>query len=257
MNLFKPLFFIAALVATCGIAYYAIQKNTLAPASANSNVLLVGTSDDYPPFTFNKDGTIVGFDIDLIHDIGHRMAQKVVIKNMSFDLLLLELQRGSIEVIAAGLTPTVERAEKVFFAEPHLQGDPLLVITLKGQAPLVSLPEMEGLTVGVNEGYTADFYLSKTQTITLTRLENVAQAMLALKQKRIDAFVTAANAIEPFFELYGKDDYVITTLPGVTESYALAISKKYPELLQRINATLTEMKEDGTIADFKHKWGIK
>lgn len=255
MNALKPLSFIVALALTCGIAYYAIQRNTLAPVAENA-ALVVGTSDDYPPFTFNKDGQIVGFDIDLVHDLGHRMAQKVIIKNMSFDILLLELQRGTIDVIAAGLTPTAERAEKVFFAQSHLEGDPLLVVTLKGQTPLVSLQEMEGYTIGVNEGYTADFYLSKAQTIRLAKLENVAQAMLALKQKKIDAFVTAANAIEPFFELYGKDDYTIATLPGVTESYALAVSKKYPELLQRINATLTEMKEDGTIADFKRKWGI-
>ena len=116
---------------------------------------------------------------------------------------------------------------------------------------------MKGQSIGVNEGYTADFYISKQPDIKVDRLENVAQAMLALKQGKIDAFVTAENAIQPFFDLHGKNGLQVEELPEITENYALAVSKKYPDLLKRINATLVEIKEDGTIADFKRRWGLK
>ena len=150
-----------------------IQKNTLSP-SLTENVLVVGTSDDYPPYTFSQNGEVVGFDIDLVREIANRMRCKIEIKVMSFDVLLFELQRGSIQVIAAGLTPTKERALKVFFSSPYI-----IVDSLKPQS-----------------------------------------------------------------------------LADVTEKYALAISKKYPELFEKIESALTELLEDGTIDDLKRKWGL-
>src|SRR5689334_7225030 len=69
------------------------------------NTLLVGVNAEFPPFTFIKDGIIVGFDIDLIRAISDQLHLQLILKDMSFDALLPELQLGHIHLIAAGLTP--------------------------------------------------------------------------------------------------------------------------------------------------------
>ena len=236
-------------------ARFLIKKNTLAPQLAE-NVLVVGTSDDYPPYTFSQDGQVVGFDIDLVREIARRMTCQMELKVMSFDILLLELQRGAIQVIAAGLTPTQERALRVLFSSPYITADPLLAVTRVTDPVVSNLAAMQGKTVVVNEGYTADFYMSAQCGLVLEKRETVAEALLALERYKADVYVVAQSAFLPFLKTKKQDQFKSQPLADVTEKYALAISKKYPELFEKIEATLAELHEDGTIDDLKRKWGL-
>ena len=236
-------------------ARYMIKKNSLAP-TFTENVLVVGTSDDYPPYTFSQNGQVVGFDIDLVSEIARRMACRMELKVMSFDILLLELQRGSIQVIAAGITPTQERALRVSFSSPYITADPLLAVTRAVDQKVCDLATMQGKTIVVNEGYTADFYMSAQPGLILKKRETVAEALLALERYKADVYVVAQSAFQPFLKIKGHDKFIAQPLSDVTEKYALAISKKYPELYEKIESALTEIVEDGTIDDLKKKWGL-
>ena len=184
------------------------------------------------------------------------MTCQMELKVMSFDILLLELQRGTIQVIAAGLTPTQERAARVLFSSPYITADPLLAVTRVTDPAVSNLAAMQGKTVVVNEGYTADFYMSAQPGIVLEKRETVAEALLALERYKADVYVVAQSAFQPFLKTKKQDQFKAQSLAEVTEKYALAISKKYPELFEKIEATLAELHEDGTIDDLKRKWGL-
>src|SRR5437868_1703335 len=98
--------------------------------------LIVGTNADFPPFSFIKDGTIVGFDIDIAHEVAHRLNKKLTLIDLPFIALIPELQMGAIHIIAAGMTATEERAKQVYFTRPYIQGVPLLVISLTSNPPI-------------------------------------------------------------------------------------------------------------------------
>ncbi len=253
----KRVFIVGVLIGSMFlvVARFMIKKNTLAP-SLTENVLVVGTSDDYPPYTFSQNGQVVGFDIDLVREIARRMACQIELKTMSFDVLLLELQRGTLQVVAAGTTPTQERAMKVFFSSPYIMGDPLLAVTRASDLAVPNLAAMQGKKVVVNGGYTADFYMSAQPGVFLEKLETVAECLLALERHKADVYVVAQSAFQPFLKLRGHDQFKSQLLADVTEKYALAISKKYPELFEKIESALTEILEDGTIDDLKKKWGL-
>lgn len=232
-----------------------IKRNTSIPVLP-TKTLIVGTSDDYPPYSFNKDGQIIGFDIDLVRIVANRLGMTMELKNMSFDILLLELQKGRIHVLAAGLTPTKERALRVAFTTPYLQGDPLLTVTRIDGPSITSIPEMARQRIIVNEGYTADFYISSHKDLTVERVETVAQAILALRNHKADVFVVAQNAIQPFLKTKFHTEFKTEILNDITETYALAISKKYPELLPKIEKTLEDLLHDGTLETLKQKWEL-
>ncbi len=230
------------------------KKDERAVHSAD-NFLIVGTSDDYPPYTFCQDGKTVGFDIDLVNEVAQRLGRFLVLKTMSFDILLLELQRGTIQVIAAGLTPTAERAQKVFFTSPYIAADPLLAVTRIGESVIKNLADMDKKRVVVNEGYTADFYLSAQSGLLLEKRETVAECLLALDRHKADVYVVAQSAYQPFLKLKGER-FAVHPLADVTEKYALAVSKKYPLLFSKLEAVVQELQEDGTIENLKRKWGL-
>ena len=133
-----------------------------APADPlQSNKLIIGTNAEFAPFCFMKDNKIVGFDIDLALEVSKRLDKDPQIRNMDFDMLVPEIQIGGVHILAAGMTATPERSKQVLFTDPYIKGVPLMVISLKNR-PLnkSGLDGLFGKRVVVNDGFTADLYLS-------------------------------------------------------------------------------------------------
>jgi polar amino acid transport system substrate-binding protein len=217
--------------------------------------LVVGVSADFPPFTFMQNDKIVGFDIDLIEAIGTRLGKKIELKNMPFSTLLPLLQLGHIQVVAAGLTATPERAKHVLFTMPYLEGEPLVMVSLHA-APAQSLADLNDKIVVVNEGYTADMYMSNITGPQLIRLQSPADAFLALKSGRAFAFVTAENTIKPFFAQYGSQQFHVAAIPNTSENASFAIAPQCKELRAQIQTALDALKADGTVQKIRAAWGL-
>jgi len=230
--------------------YFTAQKK------GNSvDIIVVGTNAEYPPFTFIKNDAIVGFDIDLISEVGKRLGKKVEFRDMPFDVLIPEMQRGSIHIIAAGMTPTPEREKEVMFSQCYFTNDPLVIVA-KAHKHITSVEQLNGKDVIVNDGYTADFYMSSLKGPILKRLPTPSVAFLALEADRADAYVVAKSTISPFFKNKEEQKFITTPISGTEERYAFAISPKASMLLPLINKNIEDIKQDGTLKILKDKWGI-
>ncbi len=250
-------FFIIAIITTVGLSIAYLFYRKPAELKKNFDTIIVGTNAEYPPFAFIQDDTVVGFDIDIVQEVVKRLGKEIEIQNMSFDALLPALQLGSIHILAAGMSPTEEREKRFFFTKPHLTADPLIIVTRKDGPAVKNVDDLKNKDVVVNEGFTADLYVSEIQDVNIMRLANVSGAFLALTSKRADAFVVAKSAAQPFFDRRGTDNFVTTVIPGTQEQYALAISKKYEELLPQVQQALDAMKQDGTLTKLKKKWNLE
>ena len=215
--------------------------------------LIVGTNAEFAPFTFIEKGHIVGFDIDVATNVCKRLGKEMKIKDMPFDALISEVTLGNEHFVAAGMSITEERAKRVLFTKPYIQDEPLVIVTKEAVS---SLEELKGKTVVVNEGFTADLYMSHKPGYTLIRLPAISDGFLALQSGRADAFITAKNTVGQFLERQNEAHLCICQLPDTNESCALLISKKYPELLPQIQGALDAMIEDGTMAHLKTKWKL-
>lgn len=237
----------------CSIVYWLKQPN----ASHKNNgleTIVVGTSADFQPLSFKENGEIVGFDIDVIKEIGKRIEQPIVIVDMPFGMLLPQLQLGKIHVVAAGMTPTAERAQQVNFTQPHLAGSPLVIMQLASAKQIQSPQDLVGKNVIVNSGYTSDQYISQIKGVHVCRLPMVADAIMALRSQRADAFITSLSAIQPCMKTELGKEFIYTPIAGTGETTALGVSPHHPQLLHRMQAALDAMKEDGTLASIQRIW---
>jgi polar amino acid transport system substrate-binding protein len=221
-----------------------------------NNALLVGTNTEFPPFCFMQDGMIAGFDIDLIHKVSDQLQMELIVKDMSFDALLPELQLGHIQLIAAGLTPTAERAQRVLFTKPHLEDE--LVILVKTESSVQNLSDLFSATVAVNEGYSAERYLKQFSQIRVESLQSasITEGLLALNSGRAAAFIVAKKTLAPFLTAKVSSKYRVVEIPNSKETYAFAVSKKYPALRDRIDQVLDGFRQDGTLSALATKWGL-
>ncbi len=257
---------IALILGTSAILWYKAEKKIITTNPIDT--VIVGTNAEFQPFSFKEGDDITGFDIEVITEVLKRLNKQMIIKDMPFDALIPEIQLGNIHIIAAGITPTPERAQRALFTRPHLaSGNPLVIISLLRQGyeghgpttlPITTLDDLAGKTVVVNEGYVADSYMSEQPGVHLIRLSSaaVSDGMLALESHRADAFVTALYSIQPYFEKHDQNNFSVTPISATEETSAFAVSKHYLELRDYIQMTLDRMKEDGTLDALKKKWNL-
>lgn len=253
MNKLVPILLFSLLVSFLAL-WYQTKKTTKAPLS-QENVLIVGTNSEYAPFSYMENNQIVGFDIDLINEIAKVTGKTLVLQDMPFDALIPALQTGQLQIIASGITPTEKRALQVNFTKPYLKGDQLLIVS-QAEAPLKTVEELTDKKVAVNEGFTADYYMSAIKGPQLVRFASPIESFMALASGRIDALVAAENSVKPFLDHYGANKFSVAQIPDTTDEYALAISKKYPELVDQIQQAIDQLEANGTLDALKQKWKL-
>jgi arginine/lysine/histidine transporter system substrate-binding protein len=245
-----------ALITFGGIWFF--SRRPVVPAGEPSiESLIIGTNIDYPPFSFIENDQIVGFDIDVARELAKRVNKKFTFTSMSFEALIPELQMGNIHLIAAGMTPTPEREKRALFTTPHLEADPLMAVQKKGTEPITNKEQLKHKTVVVNQGYSSDYYVSDIGDIDMVRISSplISTGLLTLDGDQADVYVASKSSLQPFLAKKNKN-YTITPIKDTGESYALAVSKKYPLLYSSLQSTMNEMLKDGTIATLKQKWNL-
>jgi polar amino acid transport system substrate-binding protein len=117
--------------------------------------LIVGVSTAIPPFTFQRGGEIVGYDVDLVRVIAERIGVKAVLVPVGEAERVKAVQAGRIDLIASTFTRTPERERDVAFSL-DIFNSPQVMIVDKASG-LISVKQMTGgRTFGVLQGRTSD-----------------------------------------------------------------------------------------------------
>jgi putative S-methylcysteine transport system substrate-binding protein len=85
---------------------------------SKKEVIKVGTSGGYFPFTYTENDELKGFDIDVWNEIGKRMGKEIEFKQAKFSGLFGMLDTGKIDTISNQITITDKRLEKYDFSVP-------------------------------------------------------------------------------------------------------------------------------------------
>ena len=86
-----------------------------------SGVIKVGMTGNQPPFSMQaKDGSLMGFEVDLAELLAESMNLKLELVQMPFGELLPALEGGKVDAVMSGMTITTERNLKVPFVGPYL-----------------------------------------------------------------------------------------------------------------------------------------
>jgi cyclohexadienyl dehydratase len=84
-----------------------------------AGVLRVGTTGDYTPFSLKQpDGSYVGADIDMAHDLAETIGVRVAFVSSVWVDLLDDFLTDKFDIAMGGVTVTAPRAEKAFFSVP-------------------------------------------------------------------------------------------------------------------------------------------
>ncbi len=95
---FIKIIFITSFFIACITGYFIVQKNTLRP-KLHVETLLVGVCDNCPPYMFKNEHQLVGYDIDVLAELGKRMSKNIAFKIASDDDLQQFLKDGTVHMV--------------------------------------------------------------------------------------------------------------------------------------------------------------
>lgn len=213
--------------------------------------LTVGTSAGFVPFEYKEGGEIIGFDIDLITEIGKKMKMKIKVNDMDFDSLIESVKSDKIDVIAAGMTITEKRKESVDFTEPYFTADQSVLIKKGSGIEITSGEDVDNAnyTIGVQNDTTGAFWVGdNAPSATVKPYGKYIECILDLENGNIDMIVLD----KPTASAYAVNRNVEVAYTIITnEQYGFAV-KKGSDLLAKINKALKEIK-NSTKWDELHK----
>ena len=188
--------------------------------------------------------------------IADKLGMDFEISDMEFDAIIPAIQNGKASIGMAGMTVTPDREKNVSFSQTYATG--VQVIIVPEGSDITSADDLEGKKIGVQQGTTGDLYCSDTPENggfgedAVTRYSKGSDAVMALLSGKVDCVVIDNEPAKAFVE--ANEGLKILDTAYVEEEYAIAVAKDNTELLEKVDAALGELKEDGTVQSIIDKY---
>lgn len=215
--------------------------------TAENGVLRFGVSTDgAEPFTYVKNGQVIGYEVDLAVRFCREYGYGIQISDYTFTGLLAAVSTGKEDFSGSCISITEERKETLMFSEPDYHGG-VVIITRKPVPRYSSAEELNGKRAGMITGTAFDRFVWDVLPDTKMEYFNgYSDVLAALRADKID-FLVIDEPIAVSSTKQSDDFSIIGTL--VEDHYGFIFSKndeKSSALCSQMNEYLAKIKANGT-----------
>lgn len=235
----------AALVLTsCG-------ESGSSSTTETKQTLVMATNAEFPPYEYKEGDKIVGIDAEVMQAIADDLGMELVIEDMEFDSIIPAVKSGKADVGAAGMTVREDRLENVDFTDTYAKAKQVVIV--KEDSSIASLDDLTGKTIGVQQGTTGDIYAADEYgDENVERYSKGYEAVQALSQGKIDAVIIDNEPAKVFVSQ--TPGLKMLDEPFADEEYAICVQKGNTELLNKLNASLQKLKDNGKFQEIIDKY---
>ena len=227
--------------------------------TTDGGTLIVGFDQDFPPVGFvGDDGEYTGFDLELAQEVAKRLGLEYKAQPIAWDSKDMELESGNIDCIWNGFTMT-GREDDYTWTEPYMANQQVFVVA--NDSDINSQADLAGKIVEVQADSSAEAALKEAPELTATFKELLTTAdyntaFMDLEQGAVDAI--AMDVIVAGYQIQQRNaDFKILDDSLSEEEYGVGFKKGNTELRDKVQSTLEEMAEDGTLQEVSEKWFSK
>lgn len=246
----KKILGFAALVLASLISITSCSKKS-------SNNFVLGLDDSFPPLGFrDENNQIVGYDIDLAHEVANRLGKTLVCQPIDWAAKEQELNTGKIDCIWSGFTMSEERVNSMAFTKPYL--DNAQVAVVRKDSGFKTMADLKDLVIGVQAESSAVDAINdnpefKNSVKKIIEFKENITALNDLGIGQVDAVIMDSVVANYSISQTGKDFVVLDEILA-HEEYGIAFKKDNTELRDKVQNALNEMEADGTVAKISEKW---
>lgn len=217
--------------------------------------LVIGTSADYPPYEFHllndKDGDLVGIDIEIAKVIAQELGVKLEVKDLIFSRIFTCLEAGQIDLAIAGLHPTEERKKIASFSDTYYQAIQSIVILKENIDKIKTIEDLRGKKVATQkDSIQESMAVQQIAGAEFISRETIEELVISLKKGLVDAIILE----KPVADSYLSQEKNFANLQCDSFSNmlgsAIAVKKGNTELLTEINRILAKLRDENRIQEF-------
>jgi len=264
-------FLISMVVTGCGSSTPADKPSTAKKdpnASAMLNklrekgVLTVGSSNDAPfAYVDASSNQFSGVDAIIITEIAKRLGvNKVEMKQIPFENLLIELNKGTVDMVTDGMYIKPARLELALFTDVwYKEGE--AVVVKKGSS-IQTKEDLKDKAIGGQKGTAflevAEKWVSEGKAKEIKIFSNQAELMMAVNTGKIDACVT--DGIVAGYTIKQDSSLELRIVSPYDAEAAgkigAALRFEDKDFNAEVSKTLNDMKKDGSLMKILEQFGL-
>ncbi|WOC13824.1 ABC transporter substrate-binding protein [Gordonia sp. MP11Mi] len=225
-------------------------------------VLKVGTNPPYQPNEFkDRDGNIIGYDVDLVDAIGDVLGLRVVYTQADFDKIIPSVQAGTFQMGMSSFTDSLEREKQVDFVTYYTAG--IRWAAKPGRD--IDPDDACGLRIGVQVSTTEDTdevpakseecLANGQDPIVKVAFDTQDQAVNGVLLGQVDAF--SADSPVTAYAVKKTDGQLVEVGPTYDSApYGFPI-KKGSELAEAVQRAVQYLIDNGQYREISEHWGVQ
>ena len=220
--------------------------------------LVVGTSGTQPPLTMkNKNGEVIGLDMDMATYMSAAMGVKLKKVQMAFNELIPALKAGKVDMIISGMTMTPKRNMDVAFVGPyHISGKG--VLTKMDKVQMMQSPESintSSFRLVVLKGSTSQMIAEKVlPKAKLTPTKTLDEALDMLIKDQADALIADYPTCAVMAFRHEDQKLAVGQAQLSYEPLGIAVAEGDPLFVNWVDNYLGMLKTTGEMKALKKKW---
>ena len=224
--------------------------------------ILIGTTGDYRPLSFRAaDGTYWGFGIEVAKEIAKRMGVGVEFKKTSWPTLTADVlaEPQKFDLAIGGITITDVRRETMLMSEGYLANGKTILCRASETDRYRSLADIDKPEVrvmvnpgGLNEKF-ANENLTHATIIVHPRNEEIPSL---IAEGEADVMITEITEAPYYVQTDTRLAAPLLNTPFNHGEIGVLMQKGQEDLLRMVNATIRQMKSDGSLRKLHEKYGL-
>ena len=224
--------------------------------------ILIGTTGDYRPLSFcEEDGTYWGFGIEVAKEIAKRMGVGVEFRKTSWPTLTTDVlaEPQKFDLAIGGITITDTRRETMLMSEGYLANGKTILCRTSEADRYKSLADIDRPEVrvmvnpgGLNEKF-ANENLTHATIIVHPRNEEIPSL---IAEGEADVMITEITEAPYYVQNDVRLAAPLLNAPFNHGEIGVLMQKGQEDLLQMVNATIRQMKADGSLRKLHEKYGL-
>jgi polar amino acid transport system substrate-binding protein len=253
----KQLLLVAVMAVTMVFPINSMADNTLQRV-IDFKVLRVGMSANQPPMTMtNREGGLMGFDVDLAKALAMAMKVKLDIKTMPFGELMMALEEDKIDMVISGMSITPERTELVSFVGPYMMSGKSILTKNSVLGKITSTEEFNRKDLkllALSNSTSAAFVKSAAPDAKLIEVASYDEGVAKLIAGKADAMV--ADMPLCVLSVLRFPEANLTTLdrPLTIEPIGIAVGKDDKQFFNLVDNYLKSYEKTGVLTKLRQKW---
>ncbi|MFT4262141.1 MAG: transporter substrate-binding domain-containing protein [Nocardioides sp.] len=239
-----------AVVLIAAIVAWALTRG--GDGSDDDAKLVVATEGTYAPFSYQEDGKLTGYDIDVARAVAKEAGLTFTFKQTQWDSIFAGIDAGRFDLIANEVTVNDDRKAKYLLSTPYSISTGVLVVA-KDNTDITSFDQIEGKTAA--QSLTSNWAdEAKAAGAEIEAVNEWAQAADDIATGRVDLAINDKLAVLDYLKKNPDANIKIVATSDETQQQAFLLSKGHEADLKKIDTAIAALQADGTLARIGEKY---